>query len=444
MELALHLQQGQTQRLTMTTQLYQALEMLELESEALAEFLADKAQQNVFLRVDAGSRRNEAFSTRGPLPVTDLMPADWTFADNLKQQIRLDGGRHEASSLAIQLVDDIDSRGYLDPYSQELGTKFGCTANQYDVAVRMIQACEPQGVGARDLRECLILQLSQVATELQPLVKQLICEFLAEVAQSSIATVARRLRVPVHEVQQGVDALRRLNPRPASAFQGSLAPLLRPDLVIQRVQDSYAIFVHDGVGTFLQADPVYLKLIRQAREQETRAYLGAQWREAKWLARCVLQRSMTLQHIGEALVALQPEFLELGRRGLRAMTLRDVADFLQVHESTVSRAIRNKAVSVPAGSYELRSLFSAGLNSTAENSNIGNVSAESIKYTIKEWISGEDASHPLTDAIIADWFAELGTRVSRRTIAKYRDALSIPGAPVRKRYQGPPSADRRA
>lgn len=433
------LQQQQTQQLAMTTQMRQALEMLEFDTDTLNDFLASRAQQNVFLRVDIGSPRRSSLTSGNSGSVDERISAEWSLAERLKQQIRLDGGQRfdKVGRLAVALVDDIDGKGYLSPYSDSLGLRFGCMAHQYEAAVRLIQACDPLGIGARDLQECLVLQLPSLPLAIQPLVEQLICDHLPDIAHGNIATVARRLHKAPHEVQPAVDGLRQLNPRPGTALSGPTAPLLRADLRIEPVPDGYVVVVNDGIGSFVHADPLYLRLIRSAPDSETRTYLGGQWREARWLQRCVHQRSATLHSIGDAIVELQPEFIEGGRGGLRPMTLRDVADYIGVHESTVSRAIRGKAVAVPSGCFELRTLFSARLDSVVGASISGNASAESLKHTIRAWIVDEDAAQPLTDAVIAERFAALGTQVSRRTIAKYRDALTIPGAPARKRYDSP-------
>ncbi|MCL6452147.1 MAG: RNA polymerase factor sigma-54 [Alicyclobacillus sp.] len=430
-DLSFSVQQVQTQRLAMTAQMRQALHVLELDREALAEYLSEAATRNVFLELRGSPRASGGAGHRnGPALVETFPAAPRTLAEVVGQQLRLDFARHPAVALALRLADDLDDRGYLDPYSAAIGARFRCTAADYEAAVRLIQSCDPAGVGARNLEECLRLQVHRVPDDLRALAEYLIRHALPAVAKGQWSHLARQMRVPQPQLQRAVDAIRQLNPFPGRDYQMDLAPRLWPDIWIQRTDDGYAVAVADTSGGLTFTAGEYLHIGRETEDGEVRQYLSRMYREARWLHRCIVQRGATLQRIGQALVELQPEFLERGRSALRPMTLRDLAVHLGMHESTISRAVRHKVVAVPAGTFELRSLCSAALPALGGTAP---VSAEAVKQQIRQWVASEDPAHPLTDAHLAEKLAASGTKVSRRTVAKYRDALGIPGAPVRRR-----------
>jgi RNA polymerase sigma-54 factor len=447
-DLAFHMTQEQTQKLVMTTQMREALSVLEMSSEDLHQYVTERAEQNVFLgtlrkrdrhrkngRVSAPSASGMYSPRNGP-PIENMLVADWTLIDDIKQQLLFLDCTAEERAWALRLAEDLDENGYLGPFSPELMARLNLNETQWQAAVACIQRCDPVGVGARNLQECLLLQVNSdsvsVQSDIRALAGAIIHRHLEDVASGRIAQVARRLKVTADEVRMGLDAIRRLNPRPGSGYGPVSVNYTRPDVSVIETEFGFAVVVTDTLLDMSFRHQSYQEMMRDTdADMDVRRYLSEQWREARWIRRCVVQRQMTLQRIGEAIVQLQPEFLLHGLEHLRPMRLRDIADVLEIHESTVSRAIRHKSVATPVGTIELRQLFSSTLHADS-----GDVSAAAIKHQIRDFIRSESRDDPLTDAAIADKLQESGVKVSRRTVAKYREAMGIPGSMTR-RMQAP-------
>lgn len=438
MNLVFGLTQQQSQQLAMTTEMRQALQVLELGTEDLIEYVSQKAEENLFLQVRKNEVTHRQVSLRAKpshvVPSRPEVAGPVSLADDLKAQVRLMVHDKEFLQNALRLVDDLDDRGYLDEYSVELGRALELSQDKYDQAVAVIQSCDPLGIGARNLRECLFLQVSLVPKNLQSRVRALVEGHLERLASGQMTAISRDLGCSLDELHEAVHALRSLNPKPGDKWGHEPTVSLRPDLFIEGVRAvdtglvMYAVSLPDDISGLLQMDSSYQGFRRGTMDSEARQYLNNQWREAQWLRRCIVQRGVTLQRIGEALCTIQSSFLSSGWSHLRPMTLADVALVLGVHESTVSRAIRNKYAATPQGLVELKSLFSSGLK-TAH----GEVSAEAMKYRIRQLIRSEKPGGVYTDAELAEQFADEGISISRRTVAKYRDAMGIPSAAQRKR-----------
>lgn len=428
-DLAFQMTQEQTQKLVMTTQMREALSVLEMSGDELYDYVLERAEENVFLEFTPGRRhKGQAKVDSSMRPsVENLLVAKWSLVDEVKHQLRfLPSESPEVQSAALRLTDDLDENGYLTPYNPETGHRLGLNEQQFDAAVHRIQRCEPTGVGARSLKECLWLQIDSIAVEMQPLVQAMIQDHLEDLASGRLGQVARQLKVSTEDVLSGMAAIRTLNPRPGASYGGEATHYIRPDLSVVRTESGFTVVVLDALADMTWQNTAYQQMMRGASE-DVRHYLAEQLREARWIRRCVVQRTLTLQRIGDALVQLQPEFLDHGFESLRPMRLCDVADILDVHESTVSRAIRNKTLATPTGLVELKQLFSATLHGAA-----GDVSAAAIKHQMREWVKSEPADAPLTDAVIAKRFLEEGIKVSRRTVAKYREAMGIAGSATRR------------
>ncbi len=438
-DLAFHMTQEQTQKLVMTTQMREALSVLEMSSEDLRQYVTERAEQNVFLGTERQGKRarrssvsaaSSTRSARNAPPIENMVIANWSVIDEIKQQLLFLDCASDERAWALRLAEDLDENGYLGPFSPELLTRLHLNETQWETAVACIQRCDPVGIGARSLTECLLLQLHTVSTEIRPIAGAIIRNHLEDVANGRMVQVARRLKVTVDELRLGLDAIRQLNPRPGAGYGTSSVNYIRPDLSVIQTDAGFTVVVTDTLFDVSFQHERYQEMMHDA-EVDVRHYLVEQWREARWIRRCVVQRQMTLQRIGEAIVQLQPEFLENGLEYLRPMRLRDIADVLEIHESTVSRAIRHKSLATPTGTIELRQLFSSTLHGDS-----GDVSGAAIKHQIRDFIRSESRDDPLTDAAIAARLNETGVKVSRRTVAKYREAMGIPGSMTR-RLQAP-------
>jgi RNA polymerase sigma-54 factor len=443
MELELGLYTTQSQRLVMTTQMRQAITILQCSAWELYELLQREAEVNPWLEVDPPSPplaawlrwRDAAGSERGteqrePFPIEQRIAAAKRVADDLEMQVRCMRAPSDVTRIACKLIGMLDESGYLREPPDALAAWLGVSRDTVESAIRLLQSCDPPGIAARDLRECLLLQMGLVPDEVRDMARRMVEAHLEDLAAQRLPKIARSLNVPVEAVQRAADAIRRLNPRPAAGLDGERPVYVVPDLVVERDGERLWVRTHDRAEPRLRMtvpDPVRL----QEADPQAREWLDRRWRQLQWLVRSIEQRRLTLLRVAEVVVARQRRFFVKGFAALRPLTMRQVAEELGIHESTVSRAVRGKWMQTPRGLVELRALFSAELPAHP-----GDTSAAVAKHYIRELVAGEEPTRPLSDDAIARRLADEGIHISRRTVAKYREELRIPPSHRRRRYTG--------
>ncbi|MBX6353637.1 MAG: RNA polymerase factor sigma-54 [Thermoflavifilum sp.] len=441
MELELGLLQVQSQRLVMTAQMRQAIAVLQCSAWELYELLQREAEANPYVEVEppplpavawlrwrdtAGAERGG--ERREPYPLEQRVSMPVRLADDLEAQLRCMAAPRGVMECAIKLIGMLDENGYLRESSRDIARWLGCSEEEAEAAIRLLQSCDPLGIAARNLRECLLLQMAQVPPPVRDLAQHIVEHHLEHLASEPLTKLARRLGKSPDAVQSAVDAIRRLNPRPAAALGSTSEPpaYVIPDLVLERDGDTLWLRTNEPAEPRLR---IRAELWIQAQDdQAASTWLAQRWRRAQWLARCVEQRRWTLYRVAEYIVQWQRRFFDEGWPALRPLTLRQVASALGLHESTVSRAIRGKWMQTPRGVIELRVLFSGEVAADTEEA-----SAALVKHRIRSWIESEDPRHPLSDEALARRLAEEGIRVARRTVTKYREAMRIPSSQRRRR-----------
>jgi RNA polymerase sigma-54 factor len=450
------LQLQQTQRLIMTPELRQAITLLQLPVAELEEFIEQELLENPVLEAEPADDPEQ------PAQEPAIDPAQWleyigdeepfesrsrsaagmetspepafspssTLQEHLLEQLRmapLSAGEHKVGEF---LVGSIDDAGYLAIEPAEAAAVLGAPERRVLKLLRLIQSFDPPGVGARSLRECLYLQW-QSSGRLSPLAGQIIEDHLDDVAAGRLIRAAELLGVTPAQVQEAVDQIRTLDPKPGQRFgrPGDLRYVV-PDVTVERVAGEYVIAVNDGPIPRLGISQHYRSLLRNGLDQQVRKFLEGKIQAALWLMKAVEQRRLTLYRVTEAVVRFQRGFFDHGSRRLVPLTLREVASALGLHESTVSRACSGKYVQTPQGLYELKFFFSSGV----ESANGPGVAAESVKRLIGDIVVGEDRFEPHSDLAIAGILREKGIQISRRTVAKYREEAGIQPSHRRKRY----------
>ncbi|MGE5581772.1 MAG: RNA polymerase factor sigma-54 [Bacillota bacterium] len=346
-------------------------------------------------------------------------------------------------AIAEFLIENIDEDGYLQTGLEKVADLFQATTEVVENLLYLIQSFEPLGVGARDLRECLLLQL-KFRGDLFPgfeLSKKkilstamtIIEDYLYELADGKISQIAVKLKIPTEEVQAAVAVIKGLDPKPGCSFGGNRENrFITPDVTIRKIDEAYFITINEPENAKLSLNPFYrqLSLNREAIDEETLEFIKEKQRAALQLLKCIEQRRATLYRITENLLNIQKEFLERGVLYLKPLTLRQIAGALGIHESTVSRAIAGKYLDTPRGVYPFKYFFAAGLESPMGET----VSAEKVKNLIKMTIAKEETKAPFSDQQLVKILQDKGVSVSRRTVAKYREELRIPASPKRRRY----------
>jgi RNA polymerase sigma-54 factor len=293
----------------------------------------------------------------------------------------------------------------------------------------LIQEFDPVGVAARDLQECLTLQLSHLSLLGTP-TEQIVTEHLRLLQNHQLPELARRLNMSLDELKPHIEIIRQLDPKPGSRFNPAPSQYVIPDVYVAKVDGQYMAMLNEDGLPQLRISPVYRRLLDKGGQsnEETRAYVKEKFRSALWLIKSVDQRQKTIHKVATSIINFQTEFLDLGIEHLRPLVLRDVANDIGMHESTVSRVVNNKYMHTPQGVFEMKFFFHSGISSSFGES----VSSVTIKQRIKKIIEAEDSRKPLSDSKIVSILQKEGLLLARRTIAKYREELKIPTSNQRK------------
>ncbi len=369
--------------------------------------------------------------------------------DDLRAQVALLGLSPRQTVLADEFIGDINDDGYLAcgldeilrGINEEIRHSADATGRDEEVVpyftmaeaeemLAIIQGLEPPGVGARDLRDCLLLQLREVGDE-AALPRLILTEFFDELIAHRWAEIAKRTSTTALEVQEAADRIAKLNPKPGFAKSASLDSYVMPDLVVEKVDGQYLVSLNDTNVPRLRLSRSYQDIARDRKKftPENREFIVSKLNAAQWLIQAIEQRRHTMLKVMHFIVDRQREFFEKGVQYLKPLTLREVADVIGMHESTVSRVTSDKYVQTPRGVLPLKFFFSSGLATTGGE----DVSARGIKDKIGKLVQDETPKDPLTDQAIVEILEREGIQIARRTVAKYRDQLGVLSARMRKR-----------
>lgn len=358
--------------------------------------------------------------------------AKQSFTDQLMGQLRIITDDERMLAIGDYLIGSLDESGYLTCDLEEAANTFGVPIEDVDRVLELIQSFDPPGVGARNLQECLLLQL-RFRGQSDSLAAAIVRDHFDEFKQKKYVEIARKLRVSVQDVQDQCKLISTLDPKPGLEVVAEDPKYVIPDLVVESVDGKYVVYLNDRNIPRLRVSQHYHdELMREVRDgdNEAREFINARLKSAKWLIQTIEQRRRTMVKVMECIVRKQRDFFDKGTAFLRPLTLQQVASEINMHESTVSRVTTNKYVQTPRGVFELKFFFSSSLG-TQDG---GEVSAKSAKDKIRRIIEGESARVPLSDQKIADMLKKDGLNIARRTVAKYREQLNILPARMRKQY----------
>lgn len=351
--------------------------------------------------------------------------------EHLIWQLRLTPVTDREKEIAESVVGNIDENGYLQASGEEIAATAGCTPEEADRAVKLVQSFDPNGVGARNLKECLLLQLD--ALELRgSLVESLISNNLEDLERRRYQQLARQYGCSAEEITSAVKIIEKLEPKPGRNYSSASPVYITPDVYIVKTDSGYNIVLNDEGLPRLRLNHIYKKLFSQkgTLSKEEKNFIEEKLRSAVWLLKSLDQRNKTIYRVAECILTFQREFFDQGVRFLKPLNLRDVATELKMHESTISRATSNKYLSCDHGLFSLKYFFSSGI-SGGEG---GMVSSTSVKDLIKRLVAEEDPKNPLNDQEIVKLCQANKIEIARRTVAKYRKELNIAPQNRRKRY----------
>jgi RNA polymerase sigma-54 factor len=395
---------------------------------------------------DTGGRREEHEEREYYEPVTvdtrDL-------SDHLSDQITLLDLTPRQQLLADEFIGNINEDGYLAcPLDTLLVTVNDTivkaaeaierdtedlplyTLQEVDDMLRTVQMLDPPGVGARDLRECLMLQLREAGLE-QSVPFRLVRDCFDELINHRWSEISKRFGISPGDVQRAADEIKKLDPKPGLVYSSASDNYIIPDLIVEKIDGRYHVFLNDANLPRLKLSRAYQEIARDKKkfEGENKEFISNKLNSANWMIQAIEQRRQTMLKVMNYIVDRQRDFFEKGVQFLKPLTLREVAEVISMHESTVSRVTNEKFVQTPRGVLPLKFFFSSGLSTTAGE----DVSARGIKAQIEKLVGEEDPKHPLTDQAIVNILKEGGVQIARRTVAKYRDQLGVLSARMRKR-----------
>jgi RNA polymerase sigma-54 factor len=361
----------------------------------------------------------------------DSIAVQETLQQNLLGQLNqsaLDASDRKAAEL---IIGNIDDNGFLQSTPEEMALNSGFPKEDFERMLALIQSFYPPGVGARDLRECLLVQLKRGGKEASQEYK-IVSEHMEDLGRRRFPEIARRMGISVEEVQGAADNIGRLNPRPGQVFAAAPQNYVLPDVTVEKVNGEYQISLNDEQIPHLRISNLYKDIIASGDTQnsEVKDYIRDKIRSGKFLIRSIHQRQQTISNIAQQIVARQRDFLEHGPSHLKPMTMAEVAEVVGVHETTVSRAVSGKYMATPQGIFEMKYFFTPGYQTVTGES----LSNTSVKEAILDLVKREDGNEPLSDNEIVEILSERGIPIARRTVAKYRTELNILPSHMRRKY----------
>lgn len=463
MKVGYNLNLKQTQKLSMTPQLQQAIKLLQFNSLELNEYIKEEMVENPLLEIESNkekkdsnldrqeaknkedeidwkeyiekyddiSYRAQIDKNKEAIKYENFVTYTLSLREHLLEQLGLIKLDEEIKFISRYIIENLDENGYLKINLSELSSLLKMDIEKIEEALEIVQSLEPLGVGAVDLKECLLLQIPE-EIEIKELLEKIILNHLEDLGLNKITKISKELDSDSNKIQEAIDYIKTLEPKPGRAFSDENlenTKYITPDASIELIDGQYIVKVNEAAGPRLNINLFYKDLIEKSSDEEAKEFLTEKLNSATWIIRSIEQRRNTIKKVIEAILKYQKDFFINGEKDLKALNLKTIAEDIEMHESTVSRTTNGKYVQTPRGIFELKYFFNSALESSD-----GDISSISVKALIEDIIKAEDLKKPYSDQRISDILKEKGTSISRRTVAKYRDELQIPSSTMRKRF----------
>lgn len=472
----------QTQKLVMTPELIQAIQILQFNTQELEGYIEEQLLVNPILEIDSQtpeenssakedtyesgeyekdyekerelttdknheeidwaehfkereyddiSYKQEYSGESKDYSLEQFVSTEITLTEHLMFQLQFAPLKRSCRAVAKYMIEGLDENGYLTSSLEEIAQHFSISPERVDVVLQAIQGFEPVGVGARDLKECLKIQLYHQGED-DEITTAIVDNYLEDLAGNRLSAIAKALNVSVKEIQEACDIIKSLEPKPGRQFGSSQETrYIVPDVTVEKIDGEYIIIVNESSAPRLTVSHYYQRmLIDSDKESNISKFLSGRLNSALWLIKSIEQRRQTIFNVVQAIVKYQVDFFDYGPKHLKTMTLKQIADEVGIHESTVSRSINGKYMQSPRGLYELKYFFTSGVSGSAGEG----IASGSIKTFIKEIVDSEEPKSPYSDQAMVEMLGERGIDISRRTVAKYRDEMGVPSSSKRKRY----------
>jgi RNA polymerase sigma-54 factor len=470
------------QQLVITPQLQQAIRLLQLTRLELVDLISQEMKENPLLEEDEDTK--ESVEAEGPVSEQDqgepsvdaehtievkgegegTEEFDWenylenynltpfqrqnredgeerpsfenfltkrtTLSDHLNWQLQLSHSTEEEQKVGTLIIGNLDEDGYLKIALEDICSEANLSLEVVEGTLRKIQQFDPVGVAARDLKECLLIQLEQMPVR-DPLAEKVVSEHLSLLKNRNYLTIAKRLEVSPERVNRAACLISKLDPKPGKAFGGEVAQEIIPDVYVYKMEGEYLVYLNDEDIPRIKVSSLYRSILSDSRFalEGDRKYIQEKLRSALWLIRSIHQRQRTIYKVAKSIVKFQKDFLDNGIQFLKPLVLRDVAEDIQMHESTISRVTHNKYMHTPQGIYELKFFFNSGIASAQGEA----LASESVKNLVREIITKEDPRKPYSDEKLVQILKGMNIHIARRTVSKYREMMKILSSNERRR-----------
>ena len=453
MQMDLKLNIAQKQKLILTQIMQQSINVLQMSAYDLREYIEKEFEENPILEADFNliESKDNIDNTQLSKYLNDRYDENYNYQHNNEDEVSVFNFISDKKSLKDYLyeqlgeiksdikikkvvsymIESLDSRGYLENTLEEICSDLGIDEEKVQNALEILQSLEPCGIGARDLKECLLIQLKSKGI-LDEIIKEIVLKYLEYIADCKYNYIAKELKITPKEVQAYGDIIKSLEPKPSRGYYtGEEVKFIIPDAYIVKIGDKYNVIMNKDIIPNITINNLYKQEILNGKNKKEVEYVKEKVNDAMGLINDIEQRNNTILKLLECIVKKQKAYFENGQEYLKPMTLRDLADEMSLHESTVSRAIKDKYILTSRGTVKIKDLFCNGIVSSGINGE--GVSTNTIKNKIKQLIQLENKNKPLSDQAICDLLNKEHIDISRRTVAKYREELGIKSSSKRKR-----------
>jgi RNA polymerase sigma-54 factor len=442
MNLKVGLWQQQTVKLALTQELTQAITLLQYSVQELTSFLESKAMENPLIqletpnirvmdpRYDYVKKRKTVKNDDEKSWLEQIAARSNSFVDYVNAQLTLKTFTKKERRIIDHIIYNLDPNGYLTASTREIANMCQATEDEVEACIATVQGLDPAGIAARSLQECLYLQLER-KENVPRIALEIIRDHFEDFAEKRWRQLSKELQIEVKDIQEVADIIQTLTPRPGASFYEENPSYIVPDLIVRLAEDGEVeVSLFDDLLPKLRFHQEYYDEMTRYEDRQVNQFLKEKSNDYHWIMKSLEHRQETLFKVGLKIVEKQKDFFLKGPKHLAPLTMKDISEELNIHESTVSRAVREKYMQTPYGTFELKHFFTSSL----QTNDAETASSATVKNLIQEWVDQEDKRKPLSDQQIANRLKEYGIIVSRRTVAKYRDQLGIPSSAKRKRF----------
>ena len=438
----------QSQNLIITTQLKQSLNILNMSKLELEEEIKRESEENPLLEVERinginwekyinnidNSRivdKNELYySSDNDINLENIIKNTPSLYENLHLQVSLYKINKIEKRVCDYIIDNLDEDGYLRIDEKYIINEMNVTNDIFEKSLDIVQQLEPIGVGARNLSECLMIQIKNLGIE-NDLLKNIVYKDLALIGQNKYKEICKKYNISIQECVNFISFIKTLEPKPGLLYSDEKSIYIQPDVVVEKVEDEFIVYTYEKDSLKIRISNFYKEILKNSKyDEDTKKFIKEKLNSATELVKSIDNRKSTILKIAKEIIKIQQDFFEYGEKYIKPMKMKDIAQYLGFHESTISRGVNGKYMSTPFGIYEFKYFFSSAFENDYDNL----TSSVSIKKIIKEIVKSENKSKPLSDDEIVKILNARGINIARRTISKYRKELGILSSSKRKQY----------